>query len=417
MEAIRTNERISLKDRAILRDLAQQYSAICQRCAETERRALWRRHNSLQRTLPLIYVRAFAWAEMAESRLQCADPFFHPYEDFLRMSIFRDRFGDDFIFEPWVTVDAAWITPPQGIWGPEVEWVSSGQPGGARRWIAPIAAEDDLRKLVPPQHAIDEAETERRASRLHDAIGDLLTISVDRGPAYRMWNADISTQLAYLRGLEQVMWDMVDRPAWLHGLLAFMRDGILRTHEQAEAAGDWRLCDHQNQAMAYAEELADPAANGTPVTRKQLWAFCASQELTGVGPRMFDEFMLQYQIPFLKPFGLVAYGCCEDLTRKIDVLRQIPNLRRIAVAPRADAARCAEQIGTDYVFSYRPSPADMVGYGFNLERIREILRRDLTASRHCHVDVTLKDVETVQGDRDRVRNWVEITRQVIEEVF
>ena len=55
----------------------------------------------------------------------------------------------------------------------------------------------------------------------------------------------------------------------------------------------------------------------------------------------------------------------EDLTNKIDMLRTIPNLRRIAVSPFANVRRCAEQIGTDYVMSYRPSPADMVSYGFN----------------------------------------------------
>ena len=49
--------------------------------------------------------------------------------------------------------------------------------------------------------------------------------------------------------------------------------------------------------------------------------------------------MLQYQIPLMAPFGLAAYGCCEDLTPKIDLLRQIPNLRRIAVSPMADVAR------------------------------------------------------------------------------
>ena len=117
-----------------------------------------------------------------------------------------------------------------------------------------------------------------------------------------------------------------------------------------------------------------------PVNRDQLWVFVASQETTAVGPRQFDEFMLQYQIPIMAPFGLVAYGCCEDLTRKIDVLRQIPNLRRIAVSPMADVAQCAEQIGQDYVFSYRPSPTDMVGYGLNPKRFSDLLKRDLMAA-------------------------------------
>jgi hypothetical protein len=231
-----------------------------------------------------------------------------------------------------------------------------------------------------------------------------------------MWTGDISTDLGYLRGIENFMLDMSDRPAWLHRLVGFMADGIRRTHEQAEAAGDWSLSAHQNQAMFYAEELPDPAANVNGIQRKQLWGYMAAQEFALVGPKKHDEFLLQYQIPILKEFGLTAYGCCEDLTKKIGILRQIPNLRRIAVSPFADAARCAEQIGADYVLSYRPSPAEMVGYGFDPDRILTILRRDLRACRACHTDITLKDVETVQGDPTRVREWVKLTRRVIDEV-
>jgi hypothetical protein len=199
--------------------------------------------------------------------------------------------------------------------------------------------------------------------------------------------------------------------------MKFMSDGVLKTHEQAEQAGDWGLSSHYNQALSYAEELEDPAANVNGVKREQLWIFMSSQELTGVSPAMHDEFMLQHQLPIMKHFGLSAYGCCEDLTHKIDMLRQVPNLRRIAVSPFADAAKCAEQIGQDYVLSYRPSPTDMVGYGFDPDRIRSILKRDLEACKDTHVDITLKDVETVQKDPDRVRKWVEITRQVIDEIF
>ena len=99
------------------------------------------------------------------------------------------------------------------------------------------------------------------------------------------------------------------------------------------------------------------------------------------------------------------------------MLRQIPNLRRIAVSPFSDAGKCAEQIGEDYVLSYRPSPADMVSYGFDEGRIRSILTRDLEATKGCHVDVTLKDVQTVESDPDRIRNWVALTRKVINEVY
>ena len=59
-----------------------------------------------------------------------------------------------------------------------------------------------------------------------------------------------------------------------------------------------------------------------------------------MSPAMHDEFLLQYQLPILKQWGLVGYGCCENLTQKIDILRQIPNLRVIGVTPRADVRRC-----------------------------------------------------------------------------
>ena len=400
-------------DVSILRDLAERYVAISNKPVIDERRDLWRRHNSLRRTRPLIYVRAWAWQEMPQSQLRCEDPFFRHYEDFFRQSLFRDTFDDDFIFEPWVTVNAACETPPEGVWGLASPRTHSEEARGSFVWDAPLKNEDDLARMHDPHHVIDEAATAHRIAKLRDAIGDIVTIDVDRAPAYRTWNGDISTQLADLRGLEQMMWDMMDRPAWLHTLLAHMRDGILRTHTEAEQAGDWALSAHQNQAMPYAEELADPAANSAPVQRKDLWYFAASQETTAVGPKQFDAFMFQYQIPIMQHFGLVAYGCCEDLTRKIDVLRQLPNLRRIAVSPMADVVKCAAQIKQDYVLSYRPSPTEMVGYGFHPDRIREMLKRDLDACGDCHVDITLKDVETVQGDVDRVRRWVEITREVL----
>ena len=398
----------------VLRDLAKSYLDVCRDPVQDERRALWRRHNSLKPTRPLIYVRAFAWTEMPESVCVCTDPFFRNFENQFRMRLFWNTLRDDSIFEPWVTLPAAQVC--QG-WGVDAPRHFTEETGGSFKVDYPLKELADLERLRLPWHEIDEVKTAGQARKLTDAIGDILPVNIDRGPAYRMWTGDLATDLGYLRGIEHVMTDMLDHPEWLHRLLAFLRDGVLKTHVEAEAAGDWGLGAHQNQAMPYAEELADPAANTNGVKRRQLWGYMAAQELTAVSPAMHDEFMLQYQLPILKQFGLVAYGCCEDLTRKIGLLRQIPNLRRIAVSPFANVARCAEQIGRDYVLSYRPSPADMVSYGFDPARVRSMLTRDLAACRECHVDLTLKDVETVERDPNRVKKWVRVTREVINDIF
>lgn len=404
-------------DVAVLREPAKRYAEAAAKPVQQQRRDIWRRLNSLGDVPPPIYIRACAWHEMPGSRCVCEDPFYRHYEDFFRRMLFQDTFDDDYIIEPWVTVSAAWVMPPGGPWGLPVRWTRPEQRHGAGVWDAPLKDESDIDRLVAPHHIIDEAETARRVERLAEAIGDIVPVRPDRAPAYRMWLADISTELAKLRGIEQLMLDMIDRPAWLHRVLAFMRDGILRVHEQAERAGDWSLLAHQNQAMPYAMELPDPSPDGGGVLRRSLWCFCASQELTAVGPEMFDEFMLQYQLPIVSQFGLCAYGCCEDLARKIEVLRKIPNLRRIAAAPAADVATIAQQVQDRYVINYRPSPADMVAYGLCEDRVRSILRRDLAALRGCRFDITLKDVETVQGDEQRIGRWVRIVREVVDEVI
>ena len=403
-------------DVRILRDLAERYAEVAHEGIQEERRDLWRQHNSLVPTRPPIYVRAFAWREVPQSELQCQDPFYRSHENYFRQQLYRATFGDDYIIEPWITQHARYVIPDEGPWGLEVRRIPSPEPRGAWKYDPPIKELGDVAGLVPPHHVIDEQATAQDVARLQDAIGDILEVNASRAPFYRVWHADLSTDLAYLRELGQVMWDMVDHPAWLHELLAFMRDGVLTAHQEAEAAGDWHLADHENQAMPYALELLDPAANSESIRRKQLWTFVAAQEMAQVSPAMHDEFMLQYQLPIMRAFGLVAYGCCEDLTHKIDMLRQIPNLRRIAVSPFADVHRCAEQIGDEYVLSWRPSPAEMVSVQFEPDHIRKTVRDALDAARlnDCIIDITLKDVETVQGHPERIHEWVRIVREVIE---
>jgi len=408
---------MSQTDRDILRPLVETYQEICQRPVMNERRDLWRRHNSMERTRPLIYIRAFAFRELPESRCLCQDPVLRAQESALRKNIYWNSLEDDAVFEPWLSVPAVRPTPGEGPWGLPIEWQEGHVARGAKAMKPSLNSREDLEKMVTPRHMVDEAATAERVSKIHDAVGDLISIHVDRSPLWYRWHADLSTDIARLRGLDTFMLDMVMDPALLHDVLTFMRDGVLKAHQEAEDAGHWTLAEHDNQAMTYAKELADPAIDAGPAMRKDLWTFCASQETTLVGPAQFNEFMLQYQLPIIEKFGLCAYGCCEDLTLKIPVLRQIPNLRRIAVSPMADLRRCIEQIGTDYIASWRPSPSDMVGYGFSPEFIRQTTRQALEIARanDCIMDITLKDVETVQNDPVRVPEYTRITREVIEE--
>ena len=404
------------RDIQIVRELAKQYAEIATKPIQDERRGLWRRHNSLERTRPLIYVRWLAaWQEHPQAAGECEDPFWRGHETFLRQMIFQDFIQDDYVIEPWITQRASVVTPPNGPWGVRYGHIRSNVAGGAWKNDPPIKTPQDMAAMVQPHHVIDEDATARNVERLQDAVGDILTVNVDRSPAYTVWRADLSTDLGMLRGIDQFMLDMMDDPGFLHELLAFMRDGVLQTQDEAEAAGDWSLANHQNQAMPYAKELNDPEPNTHGVSRNQLWVFCAAQEFALVSPRMHEEFMFNYQIPIIEKFGLSAYGCCEDLTHKMPQLRKIPNLRRVAVVPVADVAKSAEEIGDEYVFSWRPNPSDMICCGYDPEHIRKVVREAMEASKGCHVDITLKDVQTVGHQPELLQDWVKVVREITDE--
>lgn len=405
------------QDVKILRELAKRYTDLCAQPRQGELRDLWRRHNSLQPTRPLFIFKIMGdhfWSEFSGFELHCQDPLFSTQEMILQRNIFLAELGDDTVFEPWLEEWASYVLPPNGLWGLEIKTEHSGEAGGACKSEPAIQEWADAARMVKPHHEIDEKKTTARLAILREAVGDIIEVKEIRAPYYRGFRGDISTQIGMLRGIENMMLDMYEHPDELHATLKFMGESILSMHEAGDKNGDWRLCDHNNQAISYSTELQDPGAHSLPVPRKQLWCHMAAQEITLISPEMHEEFMLRYQRPIMEKFGLSAYGCCEDLTRKIDMLRSVKNLRRIAVTPSANLAKCAEQIGKDYVISWRPNPTDMVCYGWNPERVRKIISEGLASCRGQHIDITLKDVETVEHDPHRLKNWVRIVRECVE---
>jgi hypothetical protein len=412
------------RDIDTLRGLAKRYAELAAEPVQDERRELWLAHFSYRATrIPVLvtYGMHNVWCQevFGEAAMACEHPFYRGHERWLRMQLLHYSVGDDYILEPWIAQPATYETP-SGVfgdaWGAPFHSHKTKTRGGAYKARPFLQHWEDVGKLAPPHHRIDERATARNVERLQEAVGDILEVDVDRRPVLHSFGADISTTVTALRGLDQLMLDMYDAPNELHALLAFLRDGILANQQEAEDAGDFTLITQYNQAVPYSEELGCPSSNAGPRKRKDLWGYCAAQEYTLISPDFHDEFLFQYQLPIMEHYGLVTYGCCENLTRKIDMLRQLSSLRCIAVAPSADLALCAEQIGTDYVMSWRPNPTDMVCAGWDEDRVRRVIRQGLEVSRGTHVHVCLKDIETVQGNLQRLARWTEIAREIAEEV-
>ncbi len=404
-----------------IRELAKKTREFANSPEMERRRKLWTDHNSLHFTRPPIYTRSVPFQEyLKDGDLCCQDPKLRGLERKLLLDQYYMQLSDDTIIEPYVTVRAAVDVHPAGVYGLPANLAAKTPGVLAAAYKPAIVEEEDVQKLTVNPYAVDEEKTRQNEQWNNDVLDGILEVAVDRqAPLCSMWNNDISTLLAKLRGLEELMWDAYDRPEWLAELVGWMSARIMEHLDQTEQAGGFRLCNHQNQAMPYCRELEAPSASDKSVSTKQLWGYMAAQEFTTWGPDLFDEFMFSYQQPILERYGLVAYGCCEDLTRKIPLIKRLKNLRRIAVSPFADVAKCAEQIGGDYVLSWRPNPSTACSFGVDEDFIRREVRHviDVFDQNNCVWDVTLKDLETTGGDPNAIVRWTQIVRNELEKHY
>jgi hypothetical protein len=116
----------------------------------------------------------------------------------------------------------------------------------------------------------------------------------------------------------------------------------------------------------------------------------------------------------MEPFGLVYYGCCEPLDRKVKILRQIPRLRKISVTPWANAQVAAEAIGRDFVVSAKPNPAH-VGGVFDAAVVREEIKTILDACyrNSCSCEIVLKDISTVGFHPKNLELWEKTVMEMV----
>lgn len=407
-----------MNEKQYLRELAKEVTDYAMSDLMDRRRQLWTDHNSFRFTRPLLNINFIPEIELIRGDLRCQDPYYRAFETKLLESKYRMQLDDDYIVEPFLVVPSEFLNiPPEGPFGVAVTLSEKTSESGAAHFSPSIIEEEDLEKIHTVDHALDVAQSQEILSRAVDTFGDSMAIAQDRqGLICKVWMRDISTPLAKMRGLEQIMWDIYDRPEWLADFSGKLQTLILKHLDQVEAAGGFTMVNGQNQAMCYVDGMKPPSADPTAVPSKDLWCFMASQEFTSIGPDDFKQFMFDFQKPIIERYGMSAYGCCEDLTRKIEILKELSNLRRISITPFANLAQCAEQIGSDYIVSWRPNPSTAVARGVDEAFVRKEMQQAFaTFDRYgCKFDITLKDNETVNHDPTTLVRYTQIVMDEIK---
>ena len=156
------------------------------------------------------------------------------------------------------------------------------------------------------------------------------------------------------------------------------------------------------------------------VRPKDVWGRCAAQIFGAVSPDMHDEFDLAYNQELFQDCGLLYYGCCEPMDRKIDILRKrFKNLRKISITPWADPRLAAKNIGADYVMAAKPNPAFVAMPQFNPEPVEQEITRYCEACKEhgTTVEFVLKDISTIANNPENLTRWAATVKAVIDHYY
>lgn len=410
------------QDIAILRKLAAQYVRIAY---ENTEKNIWGLHadlNDLHPARPVVLIDELPWHELnagGELTLFCQDPLFREAEDFLRKTIFQHKyFPADMMVKPYYPLQK--VIHSTGI-GVEVkeEILASDTDNNivAHKYENQFESIEDLERLHNPVITYDKETSLNNLYKLSEAIGDILPVKLTGEPTgYHLGHTAWDT-IATFMGVDELLVNLLDEPEMMHGLVGKLTDIFMDTMCQYEALN---LLDadpaYNHCSSAASRELADSIEDYEHIKLSNVWGRGLAQILASVSPAMHEEFEVEYAKKSLAPFGLVYYGCCEPLDRKIDIIRQIPHLRKISITPWADIHIAADAIGKDYVISAKPNPANLPYAAQNPDLIRQELRELLTTCQKSNTpcELLLKDISTADYNLENLIVWNRIAKEEIE---
>lgn len=406
-------------DKEILRRLAGELAVAAALPVHKEKAGLWTRLNDLQSARPMVWINEIPWHEMNvdnELTLRCTDPWAMSQEENLRRTIYQWRhLPADMILDDYLACPLAIHNTGFGI-EEEVDIVRTAEKNDvySRHFHIQIRDEKDLSKIRLPVVAFDEAATEENYRKMCDVYGDIMEVRKEgiKHIWYTPWD-----NLVRWWGIEEAMFDLVDRPELVHEAVArcaaSMHSGLDQMEKLnllAPGANNTRV---GSGGYGYASGLPGPDFDSHCVRPINNWGCSNAQILCQVSPEMHWEFALKNDIPWLERWGLNYYGCCEPLDFKIDILRRIPRLRKISMNYLINMDRAVKNVGPDYVFSYKPNPASMAGDHWHPESVRRELTNLLEKARDCgcHVEILMKDISTVRNQPQRLWEWGRIAME------
>ena len=210
--------------------------------------------------------------------------------------------------------------------------------------------------------------------------------------------------------------DLYDEPERMHRLMQKLLDIANATVDKMEEFNLFGTpSPYVHCTVGYASDLPSEENAPQKVKAKDVWGRGAAQIFAHVSPEMHEEFDINYQKQIMSRFGLCYYGCCEPLHNKIDIVSEIPHLRKISITPWADVNMAAEKIGSKYVLASKPNPAYVAVSCFDPEPVRKEIKNVLDACKKNNTpcEFVIKDISSTKGNPQNLILWEKTAMETV----
>ncbi|MGN0316079.1 MAG: hypothetical protein ACI4EG_14990 [Fusicatenibacter sp.] len=403
----------------ILRTLAENYMEIATLPVQREKMELWKAFNRHDPVRPMVLIDQLPWNELnQDGELTCLtkDPFLRGIEFQLRSTIYQwKHFPADMVVEPFLTIP---FSTQNSGWGLDVEEevAVTDQTNSvvSHAYKNQLETEEDLEKIKDMEITLnreESAEWLEAASYLFDGI---LPVRQAGGAFVHLGIWDV---LAERMGVENIYFDLLDRPDFIHKIMEKMTHSALAGIHQMNELG---LVDtsenHCHCSMIYNEEQLPDFGAGVGSDTHHAWGFGMAQLFTSVSPEMTEEFEVPYISRLAQEYQMIYYGCCDRLDDRIEIVQRIPHVKKLSCSPWSDREAFAEKLRKDIVMSNKPTPAFLAADSLNCGVVKADLERTCRAAKRNGIalEMILKDISTVRYEPQRLTEWERCAMKVAE---
>jgi len=409
---------MDVHDKEILQRLAVQYMEVAQLPIHREKMELWKAINRSQMQRPMVMIDQLPWHELngeGELSLHTKDVFCQTIEKELRQTLYKwNHFPVDMVVEPFITIPKAITNTGYGMSvDEETQLTDSLNEVVSHHYHNQITKDEDIQKIKDMVITHDTVKSKLWMDMATDIFHGIAPIRQSSGLQFHLgvWDA-LSTYM----GVQNIYFDLVDRPEFLHACMERITTSVMKGIEQAEKLGIHNdtisLC---HCSHVYTDELLPDFGEGKGPSSKNCWAFGLAQLFSSVSPAVTAEFEIPYISRMAEPFGSIYYGCCDRLDDRLDLVKKIPHVKKVSCSPWSNRDVFAEKIGPDLIMSNKPSPALLVDSSLDCDEISRDLSHTIEAAKHNHVnlELILKDISTIHYQPKRLTEWAKIAMNLV----